>query len=355
MHWTELAFYTGFVVLIVAILLVDLLIFDRHSHEVSIKEALSWTILWIILGLGFGAFLYYHGEFIHGIHNMDDLKRVIQTYDYNVQIIPGDYQASIKLFHKEMAINYITGYLLEKTLSVDNLFVMILIFNAFNVKKIHYKRVLFWGILGAIVLRTIFIFAGAALVLKFRWILYIFGVFLIYSGIKVFFEKGEERVEPQNHPVIRFLARHFRIFPRFVGEHFFIRRRNKALYATPLLLVLIFIEFSDIVFAFDSIPAIFSVTLDPYVVFFSNIFAILGLRAMFFLLAKIVDKFYMLQYGVGVLLTFIGIKLLFSEKLHELGFTNIHSLIFILVVLTLSIVLSLIFPKKESHDKLTVQ
>ncbi len=346
MHWVEIAFYTGFVVFIVAILLVDLLVFDRHSHEVSIKEALAWSLLWIALGLGFGLFLYYHGEFIHGIRNLQDLQEVIERYDYNVEIIPGDYEASIKLFHKEMAINYITGYLLEKTLSVDNLFVMILIFNAFNVKSVHYKRVLFWGILGAIILRTIFIFAGAALVLRFRWILYIFGVFLIYSGIKVFFEKGEDRVEPQNHPLIRFLAKHFRVFPRFVGEHFFVKRQGNHWYVTPLFLVLVFIEFSDIVFAFDSIPAIFSVTLDPYVVFFSNIFAILGLRALFFLLAKVVDKFYMLQYGVGVLLTFIGIKLLFSHKLHELGFTNVHSLIFILAVLTVSIILSLVFPRR---------
>jgi tellurite resistance protein TerC len=204
MHWVEIAFYAGFVAFIVVILLVDLLIFDRHSHEVSIREALAWSALWLALGLGFGWFLYHYGEFIHGIHNLEDLQEVIQRYDYNIQIVPGDYQASIKAFHKEMAINYITGYLLEKTLSVDNLFVMILIFNAFNVKKIHYKRVLFWGILGAIVLRTIFIFAGAALVLRFRWILYIFGVFLIYSGIKVFFEKGDEKVEPQNHPLIVF-------------------------------------------------------------------------------------------------------------------------------------------------------
>ncbi len=347
MHATELLFYTVFVAVIVAILMIDLLVIDRKSHEVSLKEALLWSLLWIVLGLSFGAFIFFHGETIHGIKTFDQLQQVVTHYQYDVKLIPGDFEQSLKNFRKIMALDYITGYLLEKTLSLDNLFVMIMIFIAFSVKKEYYKRVLFWGILGAIVLRTIFIFAGAALVLKFHWILYIFGVFLLYSGAKVFFGGGEEKIEPQNHPVIRFLSKHFSIYPRYVKDHFFVRLK-KHWYVTPLFIVLIFIEFSDIVFAFDSIPAIFSVTLDPYLVFFSNIFAILGLRAMFFVLAKIVDKFYYLQYGVGLLLIFIGLKMLFAEKLHQLGFTNLHSLIFILVVLTVSALLSWWFPKTEN-------
>ncbi len=347
MHWTEIAFYIGVLVVILTILLIDLLIFDKESHEVSIKEAFWWTLLWIVLGLGFGVFIYFYGHLIHGIRSFDDLQQVIEKYAYKVNINLADFDQSLKLFNHQMALDYITGYLLEKTLSVDNLFVMILIFASFGVHPRHHKRVLFWGILGAIFFRTLFIFVGAALVLKFHWILYLFGVFLLYSGIKVFFEKTDKRIEPQNHPVIKFLSKHAHVYPRFVGGHFFVKPRGQFWHVTPLFLVLVFIEFSDIVFAFDSIPAIFSVTLDPYIVFFSNIFAILGLRALYFFLAKVVEKFYALQYGVGILLVFIGIKLLFAEKLHQWGFSNIYSLIFILIVLTGSILYSLIFPKNK--------
>ncbi len=347
MHWTEIVFYIGVLAVILTILLVDLLVFDKESHEVSIKEAFLWTLLWITLGLGFGVFIYFSGHLIHGVRSLADLQQVIQKYEYTVRINPEDFRQSLRSFDHEMALNYITGYLLEKTLSVDNLFVMILIFASFGVHPRHHKRILFWGILGAIILRTLFIFLGAALVLKFHWILYLFGVFLLYSGVKVFFEKGEEKIEPQNHPVIKFLSKHTHVFPRFVGGHFFVKPRGQFWHVTPLFLVLVFIEFSDIVFAFDSIPAIFSVTLDPYIVFFSNIFAILGLRALYFFLAKVVEKFYALQYGVGILLVFIGIKLLFAEKLHQWGFSNIYSLIFIVVVISGSILYSLAFPKNK--------
>ncbi len=343
----EIIFYTIFVIVIVAILLVDLLVFDRHSHKVSLKEALLWTLLWIALAFAFAGFIYLHGEKIHGIENIQDLKKVITKYDYHTPIDEDNFELSLSRFKKDMTLNYITGYLLEKTLSLDNLFVMLLIFNTFNVKSIHYKRVLFWGILGAIILRTLFIFLGAALVLEFRWILYLFGAFLIYSGSKILISGEQESIDPQHHPVVKFLSKHFRIFPRFVGEHFFIRNREKLWFATPLFLVLVFIEISDIIFAFDSIPAIFSVTLDPYIVFFSNIFAILGLRALFFLLAEIFDKFYALEYGVSILLIFIGLKLIFAHWLHRFGFGNIHSLFLILSILTISILWSIIFPQKS--------
>ena len=348
MHHAEILFYSLFSGFIVTLLLVDLLIFDRHSHQVSIKEALMWTSIWVILALSFAVFIYNNGEMIHGIKNLTELKEVIAKYDYNVKIIDNDYITSLKLFNREMTIDYLTGYLLEKTLSLDNLFVMLLIFKSFKVKSIHYKRILFWGILGAIILRTVFIFGGAALLIRFRWILYLFGIFLLYSGVKVFFEKDEAYTEPQNSALVKFLSKHLNVFPRFVGEHFFVKPKNKFWHVTPLFVVLILIEVSDIIFAFDSIPAIFSVTLDPYIIFFSNIFAILGLRALFFLLAKIVDKFYMLQKGISILLIFIGLKLILNRVLEHIGFHNIYSLIFILLVLTISIIGSILFPKPQN-------
>ncbi len=348
MHHAEILFYSLFSGFIIAVLLIDLMIFDRHSHQVSIKEALIWTGIWVILALSFAFFIFYNGEMIHGIKNLEELKEIIAKYDYHVKIIEGDYARSIRLFNREMTIDYLTGYFLEKTLSLDNLFVILLIFKSFKVKDIHYKRVLFWGILGAIVLRTVFIFGGAALLIRFKWILYIFGVFLLYSGVKVFFEKDEAYSDPQNNALVKFLSKHLNVFPRFVGEHFFVKPKNKFWHITPLFVVLVLIEISDIIFAFDSIPAIFSVTLDPYIIFFSNIFAILGLRALFFLLAKIVDKFYMLQTGISILLIFIGLKLIFNNFLEKIGYNNIYSLIFILLVLTISIIGSILFPKPQN-------
>lgn len=341
----EVIFFTVFVIFIVAVLLVDLLLVGRKEHEVTIKEATIWSVIWIALGLGFTLFLYWKGHLVHGVENFADLQQVVNKYAGHLELYPDDYERSRRVYDQHMALNYITGYLIEKSLSVDNLFVMMMILSAFSVRKVSYKPVLFWGILGAIVLRSGFIFAGAALVLKFHWLLYIFGVFLIYSAAKMIFKK-EEKIEPQNHKLIKFLSRHFPIYPRYVGQRFFIRK-DKKIYFTPLFLVLAFIEFSDLIFAFDSIPAIFAVTLDPYVVFFSNIFAILGLRALFFLLAKIVDKFHLLRYGVALLLLFIGLKLLLHKWLEHLGFENYHSLIFIVSILTLSVVLSLVFPPKK--------
>jgi len=341
----ETIFFILFIAFIIFVLLIDLLLVGRKSHEVSTKEAAIWSIIWVTLGLSFTFFLSWKGHLVHGIENFDDLQSVVNKYASHLVLFPDNYAKSINVYNNHMAIDYITGYLLEKSLSVDNLFVMMMILTAFSVRKISYKPILFWGILGAIILRSIFIFAGAALVKRFDWILLIFGAFLIYSAIKMFFDK-EEKIEPQNHKLIKFFSKHFPIYPRYVSTKFFFRK-DKRLMFTPLFLVLIFIEFSDLVFAFDSIPAIFSVTLDPYVVFFSNIFAILGLRALFFLLIKIVDKFHYLKIGVSILLLFIGVKLLLHSWLDKIGFENYYSLIFIVAVLLISVLLSLIFPKKE--------
>ena len=237
-----------------------------------------------------------------------------------------------------------------------------MIFTSFGVSKMEYQRVLNWGILGAIVMRFVFIFAGATIIAKFDWILLVFGVFLVYSGIKMFVERNkQEQIDVTHHPVVKFLSKHFRLFPRFHGDSFFLHAKKTAdkqlevvkrhqgghLYMTPLFVTVIFIEFSDLIFAFDSIPAVFSVSLDPYVVFFSNIFAILGLRAMFFLLAGVADHFRYLKPGVCLLLLFIGLKLLIHEYV---DIDTIWSLVFIVTVLVLSIGASLLIPEKKNID-----
>jgi tellurite resistance protein TerC len=222
------------------------------------------------------------------------------------------------------------------------------------VRKEHYKPVLFWGILGAIILRSVFIFVGAALIHQFSWLLLVFGGFLVYSGIKMYVDRNkDEIVEPQNHKLVKFLSNRFLVYPRYVSSRFFLRK-NKKFYITPLFIVLVLIEFSDLIFAFDSIPAIFAVTIDPYIVFFSNIFAILGLRALFFLLIKVVDKFWLLKPGVSILLIFIGFKLLFHHWLDFIGFKTVHSLMFISFVLVFSIVLSLLFPRDKKSDEIQI-
>ncbi len=344
---TETIFLAGFLVFVVTILLLDLLVIGGKSHTVSFKEAASWTMVWITLALSFGLFLFFYGEKMHGIHSYDDLMHVVTKFDYGLDLTGMGFDQAVELFRKTMAINYISGYLIEEILSVDNLFVIIMILTAFSVKEEAYKPVLFWGILGAIVLRFLFIFIGAALIHKFEWILYIFGAYLVYAGIKMFINRTkEEKIEPQNHPLVKFLSRFFRVFPKYVKNNFFVRRK-KYTYITPLFIVLIMVEFTDLIFATDSIPAIFSVTRDQYVVFFSNIFAILGLRSMFFLLIHVVNKFHYLKIGISVLLIFVGIKLLAHTWLVAIGFKSIHSLYFILFVLFASVALSLLFPVKE--------
>ncbi len=344
----EVLFFILFIIFIVGVLLLDLLVIGKNSHEVSAREAAIWSAIWIILALSFSVFLRFFAEYIHGINNLDDLKQIINKYGYYLDLKDYNYEHSLILFRKTAAINYLSGYLIEKSLSIDNLFVIMAILIAFTVKKTDYKHVLFWGIIGAIVLRCIFIFAGTALIFRFEWLLYIFGAYLLYAGVKMYLERNKEiKIEPQNHPLVKFLANHFKVFPRYVKDRFWIVK-NKKLFLTPLLVVLILIEFTDIIFAFDSIPAIFSVSRDPYIVFFSNIFAILGLRALFFLLIKVVEKFYLLKIGVSILLVYIGLKLILHEWLEHIGFKSVYSLYFIFGVLSCSILLSLIYPKSNS-------
>lgn len=345
MHLAELLFFGCFTIFIIAILLLDTLVIDKKAHEVSMKEAGIWTAVWIILALLFSVFLWFHGDLVHGINNFSDLQAVTTKYASHIKLNPDDFEWSLQQYRHHMTISYISGYLLEKTLSVDNLFVMMMIFTSFGVSKKEYQHVLNWGIFGAIVLRCIFIFLGSAFVTRFSWLLTVFGLCLVYSGFKMFFEKKkDEEVDVANHPVVKFLSRHFRVTSEFQGDHFFVRNAGK-LFITPLFITVVFIEFSDLVFAFDSIPAIFSITIDPYVVFFSNIFAILGLRAMFFLLAGVADKFWLLKPGVSFLLLFIGIKLLIHDFIE---IDAVWSLVFIVLVLVVSIVGSLVVKKKTA-------
>lgn len=321
-----------------------MLVIDRKAHVVSIKEAGTWTAIWIGLALLFSVFLWFHGDMVHGIENMQDLQAVAARYAAHLKLDASDFEASLQQYRHYMTISYISGYLIEKTLSVDNLFVMMMIFTSFGVGKNEYQHVLNWGILGAIVLRFIFIFLGAAIISRFDWILLVFGALLIYSGIKMYVNRNKkEEINVEKHPLVKFLTKTGRMYPKFMGDKFFVREASKWL-LTPLFVTVLVIEFSDLIFAFDSIPAVFSVSLDPYVVFFSNIFAILGLRAMFFLLAAIADKFRYLKTGVCVLLVFIGVKMLI-HKYFEID--AIASLLFIIAVLIISIGASLIIPQKK--------
>jgi tellurite resistance protein TerC len=343
----EIIFLVSFVVMIVGFLMLDLLVIGKQSHIVSLKEATIWSTVWILLALSFAFFLRYFAEVVHGIEDFDRLNEIVKHYNPHLKLDPSSFEKSLEIFRKETTLNYLTGYLIEKTLSVDNLFVMMAILSSFSVKKINYKSVLFWGILGAIVMRFIFIFVGAELIYRFDWLLYFLGGYLLYAGAKMYIDRNKKyKIEPQNNRFVKFLSRNFKVFPRYVGGRFFIRR-NGLLYITPLFIVLLFIEFTDVLFAIDSIPAIFAITYDPYIVFFSNIFAILGLRSLFFLLVKVEEKFYLLKTGVAFLLVYVGMKLFLHDWLHTVGFKPSYSLIVILAVIVLSIVLSVVFPRRE--------
>jgi tellurite resistance protein TerC len=333
------------------ILLLDLGVFSKKSHTIGFMEALIWSMVWIGLSIAFYFFLIHFGDLIHGIDNIEQIQERIAKYRHPIKIDGLSFQEALTLYEKNLALEYLTGYVIEKSLSVDNIFVIIMIFLAFGVEEKYYKRVLLWGILGALVMRFVFIFAGAALIQRFEWILYIFGIFLVFTGVKLYMgRKKENKIIPENHPVVKFAAKHFNVTKTYRGDKFFVRENGKF-YVTPLFLVLLVIEFSDVIFAVDSIPAIFAISKDPYIIFFSNVFAILGLRALFFMLANILNKFYYLRIGLSALLVFIGIKMLVAEPLKEIGFTTAHSLYIILGILTVSILASVLFPPKQKIEE----
>jgi tellurite resistance protein TerC len=350
----ETVFFLLFLLFINGMLAIDLGIFDRHSHEIKFKEALTWTVVWVSLAIGFYFLILYKGEIIHGLKSIGDIQAKIQQYKHPIVLGSANFSDALSIYRKNLALEFITGYLIEYMLSVDNVFVIILIFISFKVNKIYYKRVLFWGIIGAILMRFIFIFLSSALIQRFDWILYIFGLFLAFTGIKMFLNRNKvDEVKTSNHPVIRFASKHLPVFPNYFREHFWFRNKNdnNRIYFTPLFLVLLVIEFTDVIFAVDSVPAIFSVTQDPYIVFFSNIFAILGLRSLFFVVAHVISLLRYLKHGLSILLAFIGFKMLLHVQLEEWGFTTFHSLLVIIGILTISILASLIWPEKRQEHK----
>jgi tellurite resistance protein TerC len=346
----ESYFFVGFIVLIVSILIIDLLFIGRKTHVVTIKESAQRTGFWVAIAIILYFIILFYGDRIHSIKSFNDLQTITQKYTTHLDIKQLDYASALHLYRKNLAMEYITGYLLEYTLSLDNLFVILLILTSFHIPQKKYEVVLSWGILGAIILRFLFIFLGAAMLQKFQWLLVLLGVFLIYSALKIFFEPHKKpTINETDHPVVRFLSKWFKVYHGPGTTDKFFHKKGKSYFITTLFIVLVIVEFTDLIFAFDSIPAIFSVTRDPYIVFFSNIFAIIGLRSLFFLIIKFFHLFTYLKEGIAILLIFIGIKLVFHTWIDNIGFKNIYSLYLILIVITGSVILSLLFPRETKN------
>jgi len=344
----ELIFISGFIIFIFLMMSIDLGLFGKSDKPVSLKQAGIMSAVWVSLALIFYGLILRYGDLLHHIDNFAALQEINIKHFHHLKLDPADFSGSLSLYRKNLGLEFITGYVVEYALSVDNIFVMVLIFTAFAVNPKYYHKVLLWGIIGAIVMRFLFIFIGATLIAQFHWILYLFGAFLVYTGVMMFINRNQEdEIDPENHSVVKFASKYFAVHPKFEGGKFFVKIDRKKL-ITPLFLVLMIIEVTDLIFAVDSIPAIFSITKDPYIVFFSNIFAIMGLRSMFFLLVNIIEKFHYLKVGLSVLLSFIGLKMLAANYADEIGLTTGNSLLIILGILTISIIASLIFPKKEA-------
>ncbi|MDX2130080.1 MAG: TerC family protein [Chloroherpetonaceae bacterium] len=309
----EFWMWAGFFLLITVMLALDLGVLNKEAHRVSTKEALSWTVVWVSLALGFGGVVWY-------------------LYDFN------------------KATEYITAYLIEESLSIDNLFVFVLVFRHFKVEDKYQHRVLFWGVLGAVIMRAIFIFAGVALIQQFHWVTYIFGGFLVYTGIKLFFQKdeSEETEEMSEGVAVQIVKRYFSISKNFDGQKFFTIENGKKV-ATPLFLVLVVVEITDLIFAVDSIPAVLAVSNDAFIVFTSNIFAIMGLRSLYFLLSDVIDKFVYLKTGLSIILTFIGTKMILAGIDESLKIPSTVSLAVVAGVLLLSVIFSVLKTSSQSE------
>lgn len=345
---SELIFLSGFIIFILIMMAIDLGLFAKSDKPVSIKQAGIMSAVWVSLALIFYALILRYGHLLHHVDSFAALQQINVKNFHHLALDPNDLAGSLAQYRKNLGLEFITGYVVEYALSVDNIFVMVLIFTAFAVNPKYYHKVLLWGIIGAIIMRFLFIFLGATLIGRFHWILYIFGAFLVYTGIMMFINRDEkDKIDPENHKIVKFASKYFAVHSKFEGGKFFIKIDGRKL-ITPLFLVLLIIEATDLVFAVDSIPAIFSITKDPYIVFFSNIFAILGLRSMFFLLINVIDKFHYLKIGLSILLTFIGLKMLAANYVDQIGLTTGNSLLIILGILAISVIASLIFPEKEA-------
>jgi TerC family integral membrane protein len=312
--------WAGFVLVVLALLALDLGVFHRKAHAVSTREAAIWTVVWVALALLFNGTIYLFWGWM----------------------MPGSTSTN-----SEAALEFLTGYLIEYSLSVDNIFVFVLIFSFFRVPAAYQHRVLFWGILGALVMRATLILAGTALIEQFHWVIYLFGAFLVFTGIRMAFQKDEE-LHPDDNPLIKLFRRLMPVTSSYEGQRFFIRRADKLM-ATPLFLVLLLAESTDLIFALDSIPAIFAVTLDPFIVFTSNVCAILGLRSLYFLLAGAVDKFHYLKLGLATILTFVGVKMILADIFH---IPIVASLLVIIGILAVAIVASLVRTRRAERGAL---
>ncbi len=304
----NILFFAGFTILILFLLYLDLFFFNRKNHTVKLKEAVAWSFFWIALAL---------------------------IFNYGIYLWKG----------QELALEFLTAYVLEKSLSVDNLFVFVLLFSTFGVPAMYQHKVLFWGVIGAIVMRAVFIFAGFALVDYFHASLYLLGAFLVYGGIKSVVEK-EEEFDLKETSWYKWLCKYVPLVPGFHGDRFAVKKNGKRFF-TPLFIALVSIEISDLVFAVDSIPAILSISANPLIVYTSNIFAILGLRALYFVLEGTLHFFYLLKYGLAAILVFVGLKMVLIDVIEV---DIIYSLLFIFTVLTLSVVLSLLFPQPKVSE-----
>ena len=307
-------FWLVFNLFVLAMLALDLGVFRRHKRVVSFREALGWTVVWIGLAGIFALLIYWFGQSMVGSTRPNS----------------------------QLSLEFVTGYVIEQSLSVDNLFVFLLIFRYFSVPRRFQHDVLFWGVIGALVMRAIFILTGVTLLQRFHWVIYIFGAILVYSGFRLLRQHGAE-VHPERNPLLRAFRKLFRLTEDYEGSRFFVRR-EAITYATPLALVLIVVETSDVLFAVDSIPAVLAVTREPFIVYTSNVFAILGLRSLFFVLSGMIETFRFLHYGLSIILIFIGIKMLASE------YVQIRTEIALLAVagiLLVSVVLSLVLPRRE--------
>ena len=316
-------FWIGFIVFVLVMLSLDLFVFHKKDTAVKVKEALLWSLFWIGLAMVFNIGVYFV------VGNMSSIE-----------------------LGRQKALEFLTGYLIEESLSVDNLFVFIMIFGFFKIAPKFQHKILFWGIIGAIIMRAVFIFAGVALIQRFVWVMYIFGAFLIYTGIKMLFEKEDAEFDPNQNLVIRVFKKIMPVTEDMSVPRFFVKK-NKIIYATPFFVVLLFIEVSDLIFAVDSIPAVLSVSKDPFIVYTSNIFAILGLRSLYFALHGIMAYFHYLKYALSGILTFIGIKMCLNELADELDSTfnisNFTSLGVIVAFLTASILLSIVVKKRQER------
>lgn len=323
-------FYVGFIGFVLAVLALDLGVFHKDAHEVSFKESAIWTVVWISLAMVFNLFLYKYSEWVF-------------SSDPRLLGIPGfDPSESAK----QVALEFLTGFVVEKSLAIDNIFIFAVVFSYFSIPKVYQHRVLFWGIIGALIFRAIFVALGAVL-MQYHAVVIFFGVLLLFTGIKMFFAGTEEQDLEKNF-IVKLLKKFLRIYPKIDGQNFFVKKDGLT-HVTPLFLALIFMELTDIIFAVDSVPAIFALTKEPLIVFTSNIFAILGLRSMYFMLAGVMDRFIYIKYGLAAVLVFVGLKMVYLNGLFGGKFPITWSLIIIAVLIGSSIVASFIVDKRKQR------